>query len=165
MQVPALHLVHAAPDSVHLADTECVLQALATDGAAPTDRLGPAFACVAAWRYLPDDVPFDRPLEWRGAGTLTLGALFLLSAFTSIPQLGVRSPLPVLIALAGCASVAAGPGCSTTLAADECSRLIARKAAPIRTAIDTTPASTARAAGERMSDVSRSSVMGDHGPG
>ena len=66
-----------------------------------------ASACVAAWRYLPADLPHTRPLEWRGAGTLTLGALFLLSAFTSIPQLGAHSPLPALIALAGCASVAA----------------------------------------------------------
>ena len=66
-----------------------------------------AFACVAAWRYLPADVPQEWPLEWRGAGTLTLGALFLLSAFTSIPQLGVHSPLPAVIALAGCAAVTA----------------------------------------------------------
>lgn len=66
-----------------------------------------AFACIAAWRYLPSDVPRELPLEWRGAGTLTLGALFLLVAFTSIPQLGVHSPLPALIALAGCVSLAA----------------------------------------------------------
>jgi MFS family permease len=66
-----------------------------------------AFACVAAWRYLPADVPREVPLEWRGAGTLTLGALFLLGAFTSIPQLGLHSPLPAAIALAGFASLAA----------------------------------------------------------
>jgi MFS family permease len=66
-----------------------------------------AFACVAAWRYLPADVPRDVPLEWRGAGTLTLGALLLLVAFTSIPQLGLHSLLPAVIALAGFASVAA----------------------------------------------------------
>jgi MFS family permease len=66
-----------------------------------------AFACVAAWRYLPSDVPRMQPLEWRGAGSLTLGALFLLGAFTLIPQLGAHSPLPAAIALAGCACVAA----------------------------------------------------------
>jgi MFS family permease len=62
-----------------------------------------AFACAAAWRYLPADVPRTLPLEWRGASTLTLGALFLLSALTAIPQLGVHSPVVALIALAGCA--------------------------------------------------------------
>ncbi len=62
-----------------------------------------AFACAAAWRYLPADEPRTLPLEWRGAGTLTLGALFLLSALTAVPQLGVHSPLVALIALAGCA--------------------------------------------------------------
>jgi MFS family permease len=66
-----------------------------------------AFACVAAWRYLPADVPRTAPLEWRGASTLTLGALLLLAAFTAIPQLGVHSPLVALIALAGCACTAA----------------------------------------------------------
>jgi len=29
--------------------------------------------------YLPADIPRTLPLEWRGASTLTLGALFLLS--------------------------------------------------------------------------------------
>jgi len=43
-----------------------------------------AFACAAAWRYLPADIPRTLPLEWRGASTLTLGALFLLSALTAI---------------------------------------------------------------------------------
>jgi MFS family permease len=65
------------------------------------------FACLAAWRYLPSDVPRTQPLEWRGAGTLTLGALFLLSAFTAIPQLGPHSPIPLALAIAGCVSVAA----------------------------------------------------------
>lgn len=64
------------------------------------------WACYAAWRYLPADVPSRAPLEWRGAGTLTLAALFLLTAFTAVPQLGPHSPLPVLFALAGCASAA-----------------------------------------------------------
>jgi MFS family permease len=64
------------------------------------------FACFVAWRYLPADVPRREPLEWRGAGTLTLAALFLLTAFTAVPQLGPHSPLPALIALAGCASLA-----------------------------------------------------------
>ena len=64
------------------------------------------FACFAAWRYLPADVPSRQPLEWRGAGTLTLAALFLLTAFTAVPQLGPHSPLPALLALAGCASAA-----------------------------------------------------------
>jgi MFS family permease len=64
------------------------------------------WACYAAWRYLPADVPSRQPLEWRGAGTLTLAALFLLTAFTLVPQLGPHSPLPLLIALAGCASAA-----------------------------------------------------------
>jgi len=66
-----------------------------------------AFACFAAWRYLPADIPRTLPLEWRGAGTLTLGALFLLSSFAAVPLLGVHSPLVALIALAGCASTAA----------------------------------------------------------
>jgi MFS family permease len=66
-----------------------------------------AFACAAAWRYLPADVPRTLPLEWRGASTLTLGALFLLSALTAIPQLGAGSPTVALIALAGCACVIA----------------------------------------------------------
>jgi MFS family permease len=66
-----------------------------------------AFACAAAWRYLPADIPRTLPLEWRGAGTLTLGALFLLAAFTAVPQLGVHSPLLGLIALAGCACTVA----------------------------------------------------------
>jgi MFS family permease len=66
-----------------------------------------AFACAAAWRYLPADVPRALPLEWRGASTLTLGALFLLAALTAIPQLGVHSPLVALIAFAGCACTAA----------------------------------------------------------
>jgi len=65
-----------------------------------------AFACAAAWRYLPADIPRTLPLEWRGASTLTLGALFLLSALTAIPQLGVHSPLVALIAFAGCACTA-----------------------------------------------------------
>ncbi|HEV8020381.1 MAG TPA: MFS transporter [Candidatus Lustribacter sp.] len=64
------------------------------------------WACYAAWRYLPADVPSRQPLEWRGAGTLTVAALFLLTAFTLVPQLGPHSPLPLLIALAGCASAA-----------------------------------------------------------
>jgi len=64
------------------------------------------WACYAAWRYLPVDVPRREPLEWRGAGTLTLAALFLLTAFTAVPQLGPHSPVPVLIALAGCISLA-----------------------------------------------------------
>jgi MFS family permease len=64
------------------------------------------WACYAAWRYLPADVPRRDPLEWRGAGTLTLAALFLLTAFTAVPQLGPHSPLPALIALAGCVSLA-----------------------------------------------------------
>jgi MFS family permease len=66
-----------------------------------------AFAGLAAWHYLPADVPRTLPLEWRGASTLTLGALLLLGAFTAIPQLGVGSPLVWAIAAAGCASVAA----------------------------------------------------------
>jgi MFS family permease len=63
------------------------------------------FACIGAWRYLPGDVPRKLPLEWRGAGTLTLAALLLLSAFTAIPQLGLRSPWLALIAFGGCASL------------------------------------------------------------
>jgi MFS family permease len=66
-----------------------------------------AFACLAAWRYLPADIPRTLPLEWRGAGTLTLGALFLLAAFAAVPQLGIHSPVVALIALAGCVSTAA----------------------------------------------------------
>jgi MFS family permease len=66
-----------------------------------------AFACVAAWRYLPVDVPRTLPLEWRGAGTLTLAALLLLGAFTAVPQLGLHSPLLLAIALGGLASAAA----------------------------------------------------------
>lgn len=65
------------------------------------------FACYAAWRYLPADVPQHAPLEWRGAATLTLAALCLLSAFSAVPQLGPHSPLPVLLAVAGCAALAA----------------------------------------------------------
>jgi MFS family permease len=63
------------------------------------------FACIGAWRYLPGDVPRRQPLEWRGAGTLTLAALLLLSALTAIPQLGLRSPWLALIALGGGASL------------------------------------------------------------
>lgn len=66
-----------------------------------------AFACAGAWRYLPVDVPRTLPLEWRGASALTLAALLLLTAFTAFPQLGPHSPLPPLLALAGCACVAA----------------------------------------------------------
>jgi MFS family permease len=66
-----------------------------------------AFACVAAWRYLPHDVPRVQPLEWRGATTLTLAALLLLSAFTAIPQVGLHSPLVALIAAGGCLSAGA----------------------------------------------------------
>ena len=66
-----------------------------------------AFACLVAWRYLPADIPRTLPLEWRGAGTLTLGAFLLLAAFTAIPQLGIQSPFVALIAVAGCACTAA----------------------------------------------------------
>ncbi len=60
-------------------------------------------ACAGTLRYIPPDHPRTLPLEWRGAGTLTLAALFLLSAFTALPQLGIRSPIPALLLLAGCA--------------------------------------------------------------
>jgi predicted MFS family arabinose efflux permease len=44
------------------------------------------FACAGALRYLPADAPRRMPLEWRGAGSLTLGALFLLLAFIALPR-------------------------------------------------------------------------------
>jgi len=68
----------------------------------PTPLLA-AFACAAAWRYLPADTPRALPLEWRGASTLTLAALLLLTALTAVPQLGIHSPVLALIALGGCA--------------------------------------------------------------
>jgi MFS family permease len=71
----------------------------------PTPLLA-TFAGLAAWHYLPADVPRTLPLEWRGASALTLGALFLLAALTAVPQIGVHSPLLWLIALAGCACTA-----------------------------------------------------------
>src|ERR1700744_40369 len=61
--------------------------------------------------------------------------------------------------LGRCALVAAGPGCSTTFPVNECSRLITSKAAPTRTAVARTAATTVRAPGERICDASRSSVM------
>jgi len=63
------------------------------------------FACIGAWRYLPIDVPLRKPLEWRGAITLTLAALLLLSALTAVPQLGWRSPWLATIVFGGCASL------------------------------------------------------------
>jgi MFS family permease len=66
-----------------------------------------AFACAGALRYLPADIPRMLPLEWRGASTLTLAALFLLAAFTALPQLGPHSPVAALLTLAGCACAAA----------------------------------------------------------
>ena len=64
-------------------------------------------ACAGAWRYLPADEPRVLPLEWRGASTLTLAALLLLSAITALPQLGWRSPIPALLLAAGSACAAA----------------------------------------------------------
>jgi MFS family permease len=65
-----------------------------------------ALACIAALRYLPVDAPRVLPLEWRGAAALTFGSALLLTAFVAVPQLGVLSPLVVVLALAGCACVA-----------------------------------------------------------
>ncbi len=65
------------------------------------------FACIGAWRYLPSDEPRRMPLEWRGAVSLTLAALLLLSAFTAIPQLGLHSPWLAAIAFGGGASLLA----------------------------------------------------------
>ncbi len=52
---------------------------------------------------LPADAPRALPLEWRGAGTLTLGAVFVLATFSAIPQLGAQSPIVWIVAFAGCA--------------------------------------------------------------
>jgi MFS family permease len=57
--------------------------------------------CAATLRFIPADPGRAVPLEWRGALGLTLGALFLQTAFTAIPQLGIRSPVVALLALAG----------------------------------------------------------------
>jgi MFS family permease len=65
------------------------------------------FACAGALRYLPTDKPRAQPLEWRGASLLTLAALLLLTAFTALPLLGVTSPVPALLLLAGCACAVA----------------------------------------------------------
>jgi EmrB/QacA subfamily drug resistance transporter len=62
-----------------------------------------ALACIAAWRYLPIDVPRATPLAWRGASALTFGAALLLSAFVAIPQQGIASPLVIGLGIAGLA--------------------------------------------------------------
>jgi len=71
-------------------------------------------ACLAAWRYLPADVPRTLPLEWRGAAALTFGSGLLLSAFVAIPQLGIGAPLVITLAFAGlaCAGVFVRSICS-----------------------------------------------------
>jgi len=65
------------------------------------------FAFAIALRTLPVDVPRTLPLEWRGAGSVTLGALLLLSAFSAVPTLGVGSPWLAALALAGVACIGA----------------------------------------------------------
>lgn len=61
------------------------------------------FACIAVFRYIPAYAPRAGSLEWRGALTLTAGALLLLTAFTAIPQLGAHSPIVATLALGGIA--------------------------------------------------------------
>lgn len=48
-------------------------------------------ATVAAWRYVPADPGQRIPLEWRGAGALTIGALLISSAVAGMPQTGLAS--------------------------------------------------------------------------
>ena len=62
-----------------------------------------ALACIAALRFLPADRPRVLRLEWRGAITLTLGSTFLLSAFIAIPQLGIASPIVIVLGVLGIA--------------------------------------------------------------
>jgi predicted MFS family arabinose efflux permease len=58
-------------------------------------------SCIAAWRYVPSDPRRVASLEWRGALGLTLGALLLQVAFAAIPQLGLGSPLIVVLTILG----------------------------------------------------------------
>jgi MFS family permease len=64
-------------------------------------------ACAAAFRYLPVDGPRVLALEWRGAGSLTLGSGLLLSAFVAVPQLGFFSPIVIALFVLGaiCAGI------------------------------------------------------------
>lgn len=59
--------------------------------------------CIATLRYVPADRPQAGALDWRGALDITLGALALQVAFAALPQVGLRSPLPPVLALVGIA--------------------------------------------------------------
>jgi MFS family permease len=68
----------------------------------------PALATLTlllALRYVPPDPGRVFPLHWRGAVSLTAGALLLQIAFTMIPQFGAGSPVIWMLALAGLAFV------------------------------------------------------------
>lgn len=54
-----------------------------------------AITCVAALRFVPRDAGRAVPLEWRGAGALTVGAVLISSAIAWMPKLGPFSP-PIL---------------------------------------------------------------------
>ena len=54
-----------------------------------------ALTCAAALRFVPPDAGRAVPLEWRGAGALTAGALLISSAISWMPQSGPFAP-PIL---------------------------------------------------------------------
>lgn len=60
-----------------------------------------AITCLLAARYVPAESGRVISLQWRAAGSLTVGALLLQIAFVAIPQLGIRSPIVWALAIAG----------------------------------------------------------------
>lgn len=72
--------------------------------------LAPAFfgliATIAAWRYVPADPGRRTPLEWRGAASLTVGALLVSSAVAGMPQTGLASAAFLVPLAVGAAFVA-----------------------------------------------------------
>lgn len=64
-----------------------------------------AFAFAAAIRYLPSEPARESKLEWRGALSLTGGALMLLVGVSAIPHYGLASPFVLGFALAGIVSL------------------------------------------------------------
>jgi len=73
------------------------------------DFLAPAvfgvLAVLAAWRFVPPDLGTRTPLEWRGAGALTVGALAISSAIAGMPQVGPASPSFLVPLVVGAAFV------------------------------------------------------------
>ena len=60
-----------------------------------------AFGVLAALRYVPNEPAQPQSLEWRGAASLTIGALLLLVAVSAVPHAGIGSPFVIVTALAG----------------------------------------------------------------